>query len=67
MTARAATSADVERFAAFIVGGGLALVAGLWIVAWFRAGSAPWLLGVGLALAGTAGVSLGIWMEIDTE
>ena len=54
----------MERFVRFIVGGGVALVAGLWIVTLLEARSV-WLLGGVLVLFGVAGLAGGIWMEVD--
>jgi type IV secretory pathway TrbD component len=54
----------VERFVRAIVAGGLALVAGLWIVA--STGVAlPWLLGVALIVVGSGGLVVGIVAELD--
>lgn len=54
----------MERFVRLIVAGGLALVAGLWLVALLERGSLPWLAGVVLALVGIAGLARGIESEI---
>lgn len=56
---------DVERFVRLIVGGGIALVAGLWLVAAFGAWSVGWLAGVGLAVLGTGGLVSGIGSRIE--
>ncbi|WP_049927068.1 hypothetical protein [Halopiger goleimassiliensis] len=54
-----------ERFVQLIVAGGLALVAGLWLVTLSAAPSTPWLVGVGLVLVGTTGLAGGIWTELE--
>lgn len=55
----------MEQFARLIVGGGVALVASLWLVAYADAWSIVWLLGVTFALLGTGSVLAGIVNEID--
>lgn len=50
----------VERFVQYVVGGGLLLVAGLWVAALAPAWSPPWLVGAALSLVGAAGLGLGI-------
>lgn len=56
----------MERFVQLITGGGIALVAGLWIVTYLDAWSTPWLFGAILvALGGGGGLARGIWIEID--
>lgn len=55
----------MERFVQSIVAGGISLVAGLWLLTLLDAWTTGWLLGVGLALVGTAGLAGGIWTEID--
>lgn len=55
----------MERFVQLIVVGGIALVAGLWLVALLERGSIAWVVGVGLALAGTASVVAGIGRELE--
>ncbi|ESP87434.1 hypothetical protein K933_14203 [Candidatus Halobonum tyrrellensis G22] len=54
----------MERFVALVVAGGVALVAGLWLVSLLAAGSPAWLLGVGLALVGVAALAAGIRREL---
>lgn len=56
---------SVERFVELVVLGGIALVAGLWIVALFPSGSLPWAIGVALALLGVGGLAGGIRSEVD--
>lgn len=56
---------DMERFVQFIVGGGLGLVAGLWLVTLFGRWSTLWLLGAALVLLGVAGLGHGIWSQVD--
>ncbi len=56
---------DVERFAQLIVGGGVVLVASLWVVAFVETWSVVWLLGIILALLGAGGVVAGIGSEIE--
>lgn len=55
----------MERFVRAITGGGIALVAGLWVLTLFDARSPPWLLGVGLVLLGLVGLAAGIWTEVE--
>lgn len=55
----------VERFVQLIVGGGLALVAGLWLTTISSIWSFPWLLGAVLVLLGMGGLAGGIGNEID--
>lgn len=56
---------DMERFVQLIVGGGLGLVAGLWLVTLFGRWSLLWLLGAALVLLGVAGLGRGIWSQVD--
>ncbi|ELZ33331.1 hypothetical protein C474_04605 [Halogeometricum pallidum JCM 14848] len=54
----------MERFVRRIVGGGVALVAGLWAVA--LPGERPlWAAGVALVLVGVAALADGVWRELD--
>ncbi|MUW13774.1 hypothetical protein GJ633_03185 [Halorubrum sp. CBA1125] len=55
---------DAERFVRLIVGGGIALVAGLWSAALSPVGSLPWVIGSALVLVGVGGLGRGIWSEI---
>lgn len=50
----------MEPFVRSIVAGGLSLVAGLWLATGFDPVAAPWILGAGLAVIGTAGLLYGI-------
>lgn len=54
-----------ERFVRLIVGGGIALVAGLWIVTLASGWSVPWIVGAVLVLLGIGGLVVGIRSEID--
>jgi hypothetical protein len=55
----------MERFVQFVVAGGLALVAGLWLAALTPLWSGPWLAGAVLSLGGVAGLAVGIGAEIE--
>jgi len=55
----------VERFVRLVVGGGVALVAGLWIATLSAAPSPPWLLGVALVALGVGGLAVGIRSQIE--
>lgn len=55
----------MERFVQLIVTGGVALVAGLWLVRILDAGSPPWLVGAGLVVLGVGGLASGIWSEVE--
>ena len=55
----------MERFVRAIVAGGLALIAGLWLVTVVESWSLPWLLGAVLVLLGIGGIAVGIGDEID--
>ena len=56
----------MERFVRFVVAGGVALVAGLWLTALFATLSPPWLLGVALAVAGSGALAYGTGIELET-
>lgn len=56
----------VERFVQLVVAGGLALLAGLWLWAVFAPATPGRLLGTVLALAGVAGLTAGIYVELGT-
>jgi len=55
----------VERFVRLLVGGGLALIAGLWIATLSAALSPPWLFGAALVAFGVGGLAVGIRSQID--
>lgn len=55
----------MERFVQRIVGGGITLVAGLWLAAFSGTRSLAWLLGVAFVLLGLGGLVSGILSEID--
>lgn len=55
----------MERFVRFVAIGGIALVAGLWAVTLFAAGSRPWILGAVLVLLGCGGLTVGIATELS--
>ncbi|SDR34775.1 hypothetical protein [Natronobacterium texcoconense] len=57
----------MERFVQAIVAGGIALVAGLWLVELFEWWSLAWLAGVVLAVVGTGSVFAGIFSELESE
>lgn len=61
---RARRARTVEPFVRWIVGGGVALVAGLWIATLASTGSLPWILGAGLVLLGVAGLARGIRSQV---
>lgn len=56
----------MEQFVQAIVAGGLALVAGLWLVTLFEAGAISYLLGLVLVLLGAGGLTGGIWTGINS-
>lgn len=55
----------MERFVQWITGGGLALVAGLWLVTLPQAGWVPWGLGLVLVVSGLGSLAYGLWVRID--
>lgn len=55
----------MERFVRLVVAGGLALVAGLWVAALTTPSSLPWLGGVGLTVAGLAGLTVGVESQLE--
>ncbi|MFU8869663.1 hypothetical protein [Natronococcus sp.] len=57
----------MERFVGLIVAGGLALVAGLWLLALLESGAVGWMLGLALTLLGTAGLGGGIASALEFE
>jgi hypothetical protein len=62
---QARRAASAERFVRLLVGGGLSLVAGLWLTTLSAWGSAAWVGGVALATLGVAGLGAGIWHEVE--
>ncbi|WP_394738956.1 hypothetical protein [Natronococcus roseus] len=57
----------MERFVGLIVAGGLALVAGLWLLALLELGAVGWMLGLALTVLGTGALGSGIASELDLE
>lgn len=57
----------MERFVQLVTAGGVALVAGLWLVTLFGRGTTPWLLGGALVLLGVAGLAAGIGSEVEVR
>lgn len=55
----------MERFVRFVVAGGLALVAGLWVAALTAPWSVTWLGGAAVAVAGLAGLAVGIESQVE--
>lgn len=55
----------VEPFVRQIVGGGLALVVGLWFSTLATAWSPLWLVGVALSALGVGGLVSGIWSQVE--
>lgn len=55
----------IERFVQLILGGGLGLVAGLWIVELMPRDSGIWLLGILLAFLGAIAILAGIASELN--
>ncbi|MFB6093203.1 MAG: hypothetical protein ABEK02_09355 [Haloquadratum sp.] len=58
-------AAEMEPFVRWIVGGGVALVAGLWLARLTASRSRLWILGVALAVVGIAGLTVGIGAQIE--
>ncbi|QCS41340.1 hypothetical protein [Natrinema versiforme] len=56
----------MERFVQSIVAGGVVLIGACWLVALVEFGSAPWLVGVALALLGSGAVVAGILTELES-
>ena len=56
----------MERFVQLIVAGGIALVAGLWLVELFDWGSTRWIVGIALAGLGVGGLTAGIFSELES-
>ena len=65
--ARVRRAKRVEPFVRLIVGGGMALVAGLWIAMLTSALSVLWLAGITLVLLGVGGLAYGIHYEITSR
>ncbi len=65
MSRRIRRARRVEPFVRRIVGGGLALVVGLWLGTLATAWSPLWLVGVGLVVLGIGGLASGIWSEVE--
>lgn len=57
----------MEWFVRFIAGGGIALVAGLWLVTPFVPGGGKWALGAALVVVGTVSILAGIGSEVDVS
>ncbi len=57
----------MERFVGAVVAGGLALVAGLWLATLFAARSVAWFAGIGLVVAGLAGLAWGLASQVDVR
>ena len=55
----------MERFVRAVVGGGVALVAGRWLVTTVERWSALWLLSVALVALGVSGLAVGIHDELE--
>lgn len=55
----------MERFVQAIVGGGLAFVAGLWLVRLTPTASVAWGVGISLVVLGLGGLGWGIVSELD--
>jgi len=55
----------MERFVQALTGGGLALVAGLWVIAVASAGTPAWAGGFILTLFGIGGLGYGLWDALE--
>jgi hypothetical protein len=55
----------MEPFVRTLLGGGVALLAGLWGVTLVQEWSTLWLLGVGLVVGGVCGLAAGIHGELE--
>lgn len=62
---RLSRAKTIEPFVRAIVGGGLLLVAGLWIASLGGTGGSLWLSGGSLALVGLASLAWGIWSQLE--
>ena len=56
----------MERFLQYVVAGGLAVVAGLWLVELATPHSGPWLAASVLAIAGAGVLCAGVSVELET-
>lgn len=56
---------EVERSVRAIVGGGISLVAGLWLVTLGSRWSPLWLVGSAMALVAAVGLAWGIWIDLE--
>jgi hypothetical protein len=54
----------MERFVRYILAGGIALVAGLWVTTGFGWGTPVWIGGAVVALLGSLGLAVGIGTEL---
>lgn len=57
----------MERFVQFVVGGGIIMLAGLWITGFTEAWTPGWLTGAAIALLGFSVILWGIWSQVETE
>ncbi|WP_191906122.1 MULTISPECIES: hypothetical protein [unclassified Haloarcula] len=57
----------MERFVTLVVAGGLALMAGLWMVQLGASVSGVWVGGVVLAFLGLAALGIGISQELSPD
>jgi hypothetical protein len=57
----------MERFVGLLVAGGLALVAGLWILALAPGGNPARYAGAALALAGAVALGVAIQSQVDAS
>lgn len=55
----------MEDFVQAIVGGGVALVGGLWMLELFAWLSLAWTAGLTIGLVGTLAILYGIWCIVD--
>lgn len=55
----------MEQFVQRVVGGGLAMVTGLWVAELATRVSAPWIVGVVVAVAGAAGLGVGLRRKLS--
>jgi hypothetical protein len=55
----------MEGFVRFIVAGGIALVAGLWISQSVSQASTAWLIGIALAALGGVALAAGIYSPLE--